>query len=119
MSTQVNKQAIVARIIFAGFFGKFSTSINKIFLDAQKNEYNKNMSTTPNAYDNSQDNRNTTPTAPHLHTLHNNHPLSLVPRNYRNIALTELISTTHRYPQNPVTHIIAQQPYKKKRTNKQ
>ena len=39
--TQLNKQASVARILFAGFFGKFSTSINKNLLDAQINEYNK------------------------------------------------------------------------------
>ena len=34
--TQVNRQASVARILFAGFFGIFSSSINKILLDAQK-----------------------------------------------------------------------------------
>ena len=33
--TQVNRQASVARIIFAGFFGTISSSINKILLDAQ------------------------------------------------------------------------------------
>ena len=59
---------------------------------------------------NSQDTRNTTPTAPQLHTLQNNHPLSLVPQNYRKISLTEHISTIHRYPQSPVTRIVAQQP---------
>ena len=32
---QVNKQASVARILFAGFFGIFSTSINKKLLEAQ------------------------------------------------------------------------------------
>ena len=35
IQTQVNKQASVASILFAGFFGIFSTSINKTFLDAQ------------------------------------------------------------------------------------
>ena len=35
--TQVNRQASVARILFAGFFGFFSTLRKKIFLDAQKN----------------------------------------------------------------------------------
>ena len=39
--TQVNKQACVTRILFAVFFGIFSTSINKIILDAQISEYNK------------------------------------------------------------------------------
>ena len=38
MHTQVNRQASVARILFAGFFGIFSTSINKILLDAQIKE---------------------------------------------------------------------------------
>ena len=33
--TQVNRQASVARILFAGFFGIFSSSIKKILLDAQ------------------------------------------------------------------------------------
>ena len=70
----------------------------------------KNLSTLPNTYDNLQDTRNTTPTAPQLHTLQINHPLSLVPQNCRNISLTEHISTSHRYPQSPVTHIVSQQP---------
>ena len=108
--TQVSKQASVARILFAGFFGTFSTSINKILLDAQIKEYNKKLSTTPNTYGNSQDTRNTLSTAPQLYTLQNNQPLSLGPRNYRNISLTEHISTSHRYQQSPVTHIVAQQP---------
>ena len=50
---QVNKQASVARILFAGFFGIFSTSINKKLLDAQSKEYNTKLSTTPNKYDDS------------------------------------------------------------------
>ena len=37
--TQVNRQASVARILFAGFFGIFSSSINKILLDAQMKEF--------------------------------------------------------------------------------
>ena len=49
--TQVKRQAIVARILFAGFFGILSTSINKILLDAQINEYKTKLSTTPNTYD--------------------------------------------------------------------
>ena len=47
----MNKQASVARIILAGFFGIFSTSINKILLDAQISEYNKKLSNKPNTYD--------------------------------------------------------------------
>ena len=61
--TQANKQRSVARILLAGFFGIVSTSINKIILDAQIKEYNTKLSTTPNTYDDSQNNRNTTPTA--------------------------------------------------------
>ena len=36
--TQVNRQASVARILFAGFFGIFLSSINKLLLDAQIKE---------------------------------------------------------------------------------
>ena len=105
--SKFNKQA---RILFAGFAGVFSTSINKILLDAQISECNKKLSTTSNAYGTSQDNRITTPTAPQLHNLHNNHPLSLVPRNYRNLLVIEHISTSHSYPKSPVTHVVAHQP---------
>ena len=87
-----------------------STSINKILLDAQISEYNKKPATTPNANDNSQVNRNTTPTAPQLHNLHNNYPLSLVQRNYRNTTVTEHISASHSYPQSSVNYIVAHQP---------
>ena len=61
---QVSKQASVALLLFVGFFVVFSTSINNILLEAQINENNKKLSTTPNAHDTSQDNKNTTPTAP-------------------------------------------------------
>ena len=44
---QVNKQASVARILFAEFFGIFSTSINKILLDAQVKVCNTKLLTTP------------------------------------------------------------------------
>ena len=106
--TQVHKQASVARIRFAGFFGFFSTSINKILSDAQIKEYKTKLSTTPNRYDDSQNNTNTTPTAPQLHTI--NQLLSLVPRNFRNIVLTEHISTRHSYPQRAIQQILTQQP---------
>ena len=86
--TQVNRQASVARILFAGFFGIFSSSINKILLDAQIKEYNAKLSTNPNTYDESNNNTNALPTAPHLPNLHHNHPLSLVSRNFRNLAIT-------------------------------
>ena len=35
MHTQVNRHASIARILFAGFFGIFSTSKNKLLLDAE------------------------------------------------------------------------------------
>ena len=73
----------------------------------------------PILYHHTEDDKNTTPTAPHLHTLHDNHPISLLSRNYRNIALTEHIFTSHRYPQSPVTHIFAQIPNVEKNTYKQ
>ena len=47
----VNRQASVARILFAGFFGIFSSSINKILLDAQIKEYNTKIATRQNTYD--------------------------------------------------------------------
>ena len=58
----------------------------------------------------SQNNTNTTPTAPQLQNLNHNHPLSLIPRNFRNIALTDLITSRSNYPQSPIQHIITQQP---------
>ena len=82
--TQVNRKASVARIHFAGFVGISSTSINKILLDAQIKEYNTKISTTPNTYDESQHNTNASRTAPQFPSLNHNHPLSLVPRIFRN-----------------------------------
>ena len=108
--TQVNKQASVARMLFAGFFGIFSSSINKILLDAQIKEYKTKLSTALNTNDDSQNNTNKTPTAPQLQNLNHNHPLSLVPRNFRNIALTDLITSRSNYPQSPIQHILIQQP---------
>ena len=94
--TQVGKQAIVAHILFAGFFGVFSTSINKILLDAQINEYNKKLSTTPNAYEYLQDNKNTTPTAPQLPTLHHNHPLSLIQTKLQDCSTSLQVIVVHK-----------------------
>ena len=78
-------------------------------MDAQIKEHNTKLSITPNTYDNSQNKTNTTPIAPQLQTLNHNHPLSLVPRNFRNIALTEPISSKSIYPQSPIQHIVTQQ----------
>ena len=107
MHTHVNRQASVARIIFAGLFGILSTSINKILLDAHN--CNTKLSTTPNTYDESQHNTNASPTASQLPSLHPNHPLSLVPRNFRNLALTSITSSGPNYIQSRILDIITQQ----------
>ena len=85
---QVNRQASVARILFAGFFGIFSSSINKILLDAQIKEYNTKIATRQITYDEEHNNIEVTATAPQLPPLPHNHPLSLVLRNFRNLANT-------------------------------
>ena len=108
--TQVNQQASVARILFAGFFGMFSSSINKILLDAQIKEYNTKLSTNPNTYDESNNNTNTLPTAPHLPNLHHNHPLSLVSPNFRNLAITNPRNLRPSHKQSPIQHIVTQHP---------
>ena len=103
--TQVNRQASVARILFAGFFGIFSSSINKILLDAQIKEYNTKLATRPNTYDEEHNNVDTTPTAPQVPALPQNHPLSLVHRNFRNLAIA---NSTHLRPHSlhsPIQHI--------------
>ena len=63
-----------------------------------------------NTYDESRNDTNTTPTAPQLQNLNHNHLLSLVRRNFRNIALTDLITSRSSYPHSPIQHIITQQP---------
>ena len=108
--TQVNRQASVARILFAGLFGIFSTSINKILLDAQIKEYNTKLSTALNTYDESHNNTNTLPTAPQLPCLNRNHPLSLVPRNFRNLALVNIANSRPNHMKSPIQHIVTQQP---------
>ena len=108
--TQVNRQASVARILFAGFFGILSTSINKIRLDAQIKKYNTKLSTTPNTYDEPHKNINTIHTAPQLPSLNCNHPLSLVPRKFRNLALVNIANSRPNHIQSPIQQIVTQQP---------
>ena len=72
--------------------------------------YNTKLSTTPNTYYESENNTNTTLTAPQLQNLNHNYLLSLVPRNFRNIALTNIITSRSNYQQSPIQHIITQQP---------
>ena len=104
--TQVNRQASVARILFAGIFGIFSSSINKRLLDAQIKKYNTKISTRPNTYNEEHNNVDTTPTAPQIPTLPQNHPLSLVPRNFRNLAITHNPNFGPNRTQNHIQHII-------------
>ena len=104
--TQVNRQASVARILFAGFFGIFSSSINKILLDAQIKEYNTKIATRQNTYDEEHNNIEITPTAPQLPPLPHNHPLSLVPRNFRNLAITHNPNFRPTISQSPIQHIM-------------
>ena len=108
--TQVSKQASVARRLFAGFFGIFSTSINKILLEAQIKEYNTTLSATPNTKDEARNNTNTTPSATQLQNLNQDHPLSLVPRKFRSIAVTDFITSKSKYQHSPIEQIITQQP---------
>ena len=104
--TQVNKQASVTRILFAGFFGIFSSSINKILPDAQIKEYNTKIATRQNTYDEEHNNIEVTTTAPQLPPLPQNHPLSLVPRNFRNLAITNNLNSRPNIPQSPIQHIM-------------
>ena len=104
--TQVNRQASVARIIFAGFFGIFSSSIDKILLDAQIKEYNTKISTRQNTYDEEHNNIEITHTAPQMPPLSQNHPLSLVPRNFRNLAITNNPNSRPNTTQSPIQHIM-------------
>ena len=104
--TQVNRHASVARILFAGFFGIFSSSINKILLDAQIKEYNTKISTRQNTYDEEHNNIEITPTAPQLPSLPQNHSLSLFPRNFRNLAITNNPNSRPKITQSPIQHII-------------
>ena len=103
--TQVNRQASVARIPFAGFFGIFSSSINKILLDAQIKEFKTKISTRSNTYNEDHNNVDTTPTAPQIPTLPQNHPLSLVPRNFQNLAITHNPNFGPNTTKSPIQHI--------------
>ena len=103
--TQVNRQANVARILFAGFFGIFSSSINKILLDAQIKEYNKKLATRPNAYNEEHNNVDIVPAAPQVPAPPQNHRLSLVPRNFRNLAITNNPNFRPHSIDIPIQHI--------------
>ena len=93
---------IICRI----FFGIFSSSNNKILLDAQIKEYHTKLSTKPNKYDDSHNNTNILPTAPHLPNLHHNHPLSIISRNFRKLSITNPPNLRPNNIQSPIQHIM-------------
>ena len=95
-------------MLFAGFFGIFSSSINKILLDAQIKEYNTKLSTRLNTYDEEHSNINTTPTPPQIPNLPQSHPLSLFSRNFRNLAITNPPNFRPNTVQSPIQHIVTQ-----------
>ena len=64
------------------------------------------ISTRPNTYNDEHNNVDTTPTAPQIPTLPQNHPLSLVPRNFRNLAITYNPNFRPNTTQSPIQHII-------------
>ena len=82
----------------------FSSSINKILLDAQINEYNTKIATRQNTYEEEHNNIEVTPTAPQLPPLPHKHPLSLVPRNFRNLAITHNPNFRPNVSQSPIQH---------------
>ena len=87
-------------------FWNFSSSINKILLDAQIKKYNTKIITIPNTYDEEHINVDTTPTEPQIPTLQQNYPLSLVPRNFRNLAITNKANYRPNTTQSPIQHIM-------------
>ena len=88
------------------FLEFFSSSINKILLDAQIKEYNTKISTRQNTYDEEHNKIEITPTAPQLPLLPQNHSLSLVPRNFRNLAITNNPNFRPNITKSPIQHIM-------------
>ena len=71
---------------------------------------NTKLSTNPNTYDELHNKTNTLPTSPHLPNLHHNHPLSLVSRNFRNLAITNPPNLRQSILQSPIQYIVTQHP---------
>ena len=93
--TQVNRQASVARILFAEFDGMFSSSINKILLDAQIKAYN----TKKNPQDQTHMTENIVMQIQHLQ------PTDIIgPRNFRNLAITNTPNFRPNTIQSPIQH---------------
>ena len=81
-------------------------SWNFLIINQQIKEYNTKISTRPNTYDEEHNDIDTTPTAPQIPTLPQNHPLSLVPRNFRNLAITNNPIFRPNITQGPIQHIM-------------
>ena len=68
---------------------------------------NTKIATRQNTYDEEHNNIEITPTATQLPPLPHNHPLSLVPRNFRNLAITHNPKFRPTISQSPIQHIMA------------
>ena len=102
--TQMKKQANVACILFAEFFGTISNSIKKIFQTLKQVKITKK-------YHPKQEDTTTHKTIRIQHPLHHNCNTSkLTSRNYSNTPISEHISSSHSYPKSPVSHIQLHQP---------
>ena len=68
-------------------------------------EYNTKLAARPITYDEEHKNVDTTPTAPQIPALPQNHPLSLVPRNSRHLAITNNPNFRPNSIHSPIQHI--------------
>ena len=112
-STYTSKQTskCSTNFIFRFFLENFLPQLLKLCLTLKLANIIIKVSTTPNAYDTPQDNINPTPTTPpYIHSLLHNHPLSLVPRNYRNtLANHGTYLSRISFPRLLVSHLAFQQ----------
>ena len=108
---QVNRQASVKGILFAGVFGIFSTFINKNLLDAHFDEYNSNLSTKWKAYDTPQAKKNTPVALLQFQSVQNYHPLSIIPKSLEIHFLqpNEFLITSN-LQRSPISHLALHNP---------
>ena len=66
---------------------------------------NTKIATRPNTYDEEHNNVDTVPTAPQVPALPQNHPLSLIARNFRNFEITNNPNFRPSSMQSPIQHI--------------
>ena len=110
--TYESKQTRKCSTLFCSFLEILLLSqFNKILLDAQISGYNEKQFAKLDTFDTSQDNTKLKSLAqPRLHSLSQNHPLSLVPRKQRiTQAIAEHTSQENSFPQTPVSHIALHQ----------